>query len=149
MKKIVVYKPVKKTEEKEHIKNNLIWYDLFYKKMLTFEGTKLTFEYQQEEFIETPLKNIPVDEATEEQKKQYGIQKKYIVRPKVEVHFKKNTKKEVDTNFLDKWFKNYQKYNRTNIHLDLNNVDSCVFSVPDEEITDFENELYRHRLDYD
>ena len=93
MKKIVVYKPVKKTEEKEPIKNNLIWYDIFYKKMLTFEGTKLTFEYQQEEFIETPLKNIPVDEATAEQKREYGIQKNILLDQKWRSILKKIQKK--------------------------------------------------------
>ena len=158
MKHVTVKKLIEKTEEKEPIKNRLVWYDSFYKKMLTFDGTRLTFEYTEEEFVDIYektdqgvkwIKRIPSSEATEQQKGFFGIQKKYIVRPKAEIHYKKIVKKEKKDDLMKKWFKNFQKYNRTNIELEDDNTDSMVFSVPEDELNDFINDLYRQKMEYD
>jgi len=126
--------------------------------MLTLEGTRIAFEYKEEEFVDIYektnhglkwVKRIPASEATEKQKGFFGTQKKYIVRPKAEIHYKKIVKNKKKDDFIKKWFKDYQKYNNTNIELEDDHTDSVVFSVPENELNDFINDLYRQRMEYD
>lgn len=158
MKKIIVTKPFVRKEEKVPIKTRLTWYDAFYKKMLILEGTKLSFEYQEEEFVNIYkyingvlklIKRVSLDDATEEQKRIFGIQKKYIMRPKVEIHYKRKTTNKKSDDAVQDLFKEYQNRNNTNIEINHIDNSSVVFSVPNGETSDFIYELNKNRMEYD
>jgi hypothetical protein len=138
--KILVSKPTKKT--KEYIKNELKWYDAFYKEMLVFEGCHLSFDYKQEKYVEFPDgTRKPEKKATKKEKEQYGIKSKYLMRPKVEqVYFDKDEK---DDKKLKKWFKDYANYENDKIEIDEDKKEGITFEMNEKDVDDFVHDLDR------
>lgn len=146
-KKIKIFVHIPEEKAKSFVKNELKWYDNLYRKMLVFEGSHLSFEYVKEKYVEMPGKIIiPENEATQEQKRKFGIKEKYRMRPKVEqVSFSgqnKNPKK------LKKWFENYLNYNNSSAELEDEGIDGFLFELDEKERNDFVYALDRDNFRY-
>jgi len=141
--KILVVKPTKKT--KEYIKKEIKWFDTFYKEMLVFEGSHLSFEYKQEKYAELPDgTRKPEKKATKKEKEQYGVKLKYLMRPKAEqASFNKDEK---DDKKLKKWFKDYQNYENDKIEIDEDKNDSITFEMEEDDVDDFVHDLDRNNF---
>ena len=131
---IQVFRPVEK-KDVEH-ERDLYWYDIFYKKMNKYVGIRLDIELVTEEYIKLDnSKNIPLSEASEEQKKQFPILK--TKKWKAVVTKAKPPEKKEKTDRIRTWFDTYQNYSHTNAEIESEDGNSVFFSVPEKELNNF------------
>jgi len=115
--------PTTRITEKVKEKKDLCWYDPDAKKMLYFNGGKLSFDYKYDE-----------------------KDGKYKVVPKVEdIEINKLVIKK-DKNIILKWFS--KEYLSTSILVQDEHDDVIIFEVPKDELDDFLHTLDRNRFEY-
>ena len=139
---ITVYKPIKKIEEKKDIKQPLLWYDSFYKKMLTFEATALDFDYKLEKYVE--LKDgslIPASDATDKQINEFGVKQTYLSRPKPRIEQRIIRRKEIDNDAMSDLTRDFDPIEETE--------ETIVFNIPKSEEDDLVFILDRKRFNYE
>jgi len=151
MKKILVYTPIRKMLAKVPIKNELFWYDAFYKKMLKFEATRIRFYSRLEEYVEITsngilISRMPKDEATEDQIKRFGVQESYMMRPEPEILEKITYVDDTTPEKVKRWFDKYSNYNDTTATIEDSNNDDVLFIVQDDEIENFIYDLERNGI---
>jgi hypothetical protein len=140
--RITVYKPIKNIEEKKDIKQPLLWYDTFYKKMLNFDATALDFDYRPEKYIElNDGSRVPESEATDQQKKEFAVQEIYLSRPKPRIEQRIIRRKEIDNDVLSDVTRDFDPIDETK--------ETMVFSIPKNEEDDLVFILERKRLNYE
>ena len=115
--------PAVKITEKVKKNKNLCWYDPDARKMLYFNGGKLSFDYKYDE-----------------------KDGKYKVVPKVEdVEINKYVTKK-DKDVIIKWFD--REYLSTSISVQDKHNNVIIFDVPNDELNDFLYSLDRKRFEY-
>lgn len=147
--KILSYHPYdNKKYETIHIKRQ--WWDSLYQKMLYFESSHLDFQYEQEKYVKTSNGNIPVDEATEDEKNKYGISSIYRMVP-VEKNYKTVVnKKEINRSKCEQAFREYLKYNDVDNLNIIYKSDNCVlFDIDEDNIDDFSYFLDRSGIRFE
>lgn len=144
MPQIKVYFPLdKKTKDRD--KRTLFWYDLLYRKMEEFQGSRLIFDYVEEKYVEREFsKNIKFDDATETEKLRF----KTIKRNKPRVVVDKDAVETSCKVLLDNWFDTYSNYNDTTVEKNVSDTRSTTFEVDDKELEQFVEDLDRNKFRY-
>ena len=136
----VIYK-IKEESSKEKINQELKWYDIIKKEMQYFQGGKLGFKYQEDEYL---------IKMGKEERQRRGIKTTFRVLPEVEdleVNNYFNMVKTTNQKNIEKWFNNYNNYSEATIE-ETNKTD-IVFEVPNSEKEDFCEELERQGFRYE
>ena len=146
---ITIEKPRAKINVDSPIEKNIHWYDIFYKKMRTFQCTKLDFKYSEERFVQFPDgSRKPVDETTIAEQDEHGIYAINMLRPSPVTFYKKLSTIKVDDG-VKKLLNEYDKYNRSQMQIVGETTDSIIVSIPKKELRDFTDELYRNKFEYE
>jgi hypothetical protein len=138
-----------KETKKEVLKQKLLWYDTFYKKMKEFHTSLLKYKQIKELYIELEDgSRIPLSEASKEQKKKYETKSEYrIIAEPIEC-----IKKEVDyinNKKVEKWFEDYHKYNNSESEIIERNKDGILINIPDKEMDDVLYDAERHNIRFE
>lgn len=123
----------------KNVERDLLWYDHLKREMLKFRGGQLVFEYKRDEWLE---------QLPEGDRERFGYKSPYRLLPKVVDLKSKIKEKRLNRKEVTDWFKKYKNYNRTNVDIVAESDKRLVFSVPDDDYTDFIDELdknsFRH-----
>jgi len=157
--KIAKQKPTKSKEVK------VIWYDPFYKTLLTFDGVGLSFFIRKETYIETEEGPVSLEDAIEKVEKHNYKNKKWIsdfrakkiieencdiltkyrLYPKT-IEAKTSRTKELN---LNKWFDTYKNYNESSVEIVDDFDDSIIFECKENDTQDFYDLLSETRLEFE
>lgn len=126
------------------------WWDSLYGRMLVFESSHLDFEYKEEKYVSKPEGNIPLSEASPEDRRKYGISFTYRSIPvakdlKTVVNRKrKNTQTCIDV------FDEYSRYHDSeDIEVVEKRPDGVLFNIGDKSVDDFSYYLERNGINFD
>ena len=122
---VTVNHPVVRSARKENIERDLYWYDTRKKKMLTFKGGSLDFEYKLDNTLNPPeMRMLPK-----------------IASVEVNVSATKTDDKAVSN-----WFEKYLNYNHSGAESLGVFAGEVQFEVPDDEVEHFLYDLERNGL---
>jgi len=154
-------KPIKPKKNKDDI----TWYDPFYKSLLTFEGIGLKFIVRKEEYIETDDGPLSIDDAVKivrehnakNRKWISDYQSKKIINDNCNVLTKYRLYPEVVRGKFDnptiinlnKWFDTYKNYNNSSVEIREDFEDNIIFEGKRNDIQSFCDSLNDDRLVYE
>ncbi len=141
MSEITVLFNIKEEPSKEKIYEELKWYDTIKQEMVVFHGGKLTFRYQEDDYL------IKMG-AKERQRR--GIKSNYRMLPEVEnliVDNYFNMVKSTNQKEIEKWFNNVASID--NVFIEETNNEGIIFKVPEKEKEDFCYQLERYGFRYE
>jgi hypothetical protein len=121
------------------VEKDLLWYDHLKREMLKFKGGQLVFEYRHDDWLE---------QLPEGDRERLGYKTTYRMLPKVIDLKSKIREKRLNKLEIINWFKDYSRYNRTDIDIVAESDKRVVFRVPEEEYKDFIDELDSNRFKY-
>jgi len=126
---VTVLFPSKQEVVPQKVEKDLVWYDAELRKMRTFKGGKLEFEYGYDEELE-----------------KHGFENCWRMKPKVVDVMEDIRIPTVDRERITKWFSQYENYNNTHAEVVGQSVDGVDFEVPDREADDFMYDCERNGL---
>ena len=122
----------------EEVKEQKLWWDHLYQKMLIFHCSKIEFNYELQKYIKTDKGNKSFEEASEDEINTYGITESYEMRP-VPKTYKKTIsyKKRKNCDRCKLLFDEYVRYNDENDIDIINNNDlGLSISIKNEKIVE-------------
>ena len=140
MAEITVFFNIKEEPNKEKITEELKWYDTVKQEMLFFNGGKLTFKYQEDDYL------VKIG-ASERQRR--GIKSTFRMLPEVEeviVANYFNMIRKTNQKQIENWFYSSEYVNDIFVE-DITN-ESIIFEVPDNLENDFFDELDNNGFKY-
>jgi hypothetical protein len=124
---LVTFRKVRKPVLK-NVKKHLTWYDPVKRKMQSFEGGQLVFEYKKDKYLE-----------------EKGEKNTYRMLPKVVDMEEKQHESISNKDDIISWFK--RNYRNSEVDINLRN-DDLIFNIPEDDFEDFLYELERQGFNY-
>jgi len=146
MAEVLVLTPERINGKKTPFEKEILWYDPLYKKMRRFLASKLKYVYVKEEYVSTPQGIIPLDEASEQESRHYGVQSVWRLRAEPDSFDIIIEEKVLDEDAIPDWFKMYHSTSNSTAKIISKEGNGLTFVLDDSELEDFLYELDRHRI---